>query len=255
MLFLGIDFGWYNRPSGLACLRWDGARLSLEGIERRAKLEEILAWVEQTAGAGPALVAVDAPTIILNETGMRAPDRLTHVLFGRFGAACYPANLGRPYAVRTVRLGCELEARGFRHAPALSPRTLGRFQIEVFPHPAIVHLFGLERIIRYKKGLLAARRAELARYRQLILEGLPRLTPALEPPVLPPVPQSGAALKEVEDLLDALLCAYVGAHWWYWGLERNLVLGSVAEGYIIVPARSPVGSSQVGALKACTDCG
>lgn len=240
MLFLGIDFGWYGRSSGLACLRLDGARLLLEGLERCLAIEEILAWIERTAGAGPALVAVDAPTIIPNETGMRVPDRLTHVLFGRLGAACYPANLGRPYAARTVGLGRELEARGFIHAATLVPRTPGRFQIEVFPHPAIVHLFGLERIIRYKKGPLARRRAELARYRQLILETLPALTPALAAPALPPVPQSGAALKELEDQLDALLCAYIGAHWWYWGLERNLVLGSVAEGYIIVPARPPV---------------
>jgi pyridoxamine 5'-phosphate oxidase len=44
-------------------------------------------------------------------------------------------------------------------------------------------------------------------------------------------------LKAVEDQLDALLCAYVAAHWWYWGRERNDVLGNSRTGYIVVPQR------------------
>jgi predicted RNase H-like nuclease len=44
------------------------------------------------------------------------------------------------------------------------------------------------------------------------------------------------ALKAVEDQLDSLICAYVAAHWWYWGLERNWVLGDTTTGYIVVPA-------------------
>src|SRR5207237_2948499 len=31
----------------------------------------------------------------------------------------------------------------------------------------------------------------------------------------------------------------VAAHWWYWGLERNEVLGDSQSGYIIVPKRQP----------------
>ena len=46
-------------------------------------------------------------------------------------------------------------------------------------------------------------------------------------------------MKAVEDQLDALICAYVAAHWWYWGLERNLVLGDRETGYIVVPTLLP----------------
>jgi predicted RNase H-like nuclease len=41
-----------------------------------------------------------------------------------------------------------------------------------------------------------------------------------------------------------LICAYVATHWWYWGIDRNWVLGDeiAAEarvsGYIIVPRGS-----------------
>jgi hypothetical protein len=52
---------------------------------------------------------------------------------------------------------------------------------------------------------------------------------------LPEIPTSIATLKALEDQLDALLCAYIGAHWWYWGRERNLVLGDRTTGYIVIP--------------------
>jgi len=52
---------------------------------------------------------------------------------------------------------------------------------------------------------------------------------------LPDIPTSIATLKALEDQLDALLCAYIGAHWWYWGIERNLVLGDRTTGYIVIP--------------------
>jgi predicted RNase H-like nuclease len=49
---------------------------------------------------------------------------------------------------------------------------------------------------------------------------------------------TGAVLKEVEDKLDSLICAYVAAYWWYWGKERNLVLGDRTTGYIVIPQRN-----------------
>ena len=61
-------------------------------------------------------------------------------------------------SLRTVEFGQSLEARGFTHAPVIVPKELGRYQIEVFPHPAIVHLFSLNRILKYKKCTLAERR-------------------------------------------------------------------------------------------------
>lgn len=237
MRFLGIDFGWRSQPSGLCCLHWRENKLHLKDLRRLDAVDGILAWVDtQTELDAPALIAVDAPTLIPNETGMRLPDRLTHRHFGKYHAGCYPANLSRPFADRTVALGLSLEARGFAHAPTIAPQTLGRFQIEVFPHPAIVNLFGLDRILKYKKGRLIDRAAELLKLRSLILE-LAQFEPSLQITSidLPEIPRTGAALKDLEDRLDSLICAYVAAHWWYWGSDRNLVLGNATEGYIVVP--------------------
>lgn len=241
MKFLGIDFGWKSQPSGLCCLNWHDGSLAVLDLRRSHEVAAILAWVDTwVSPQESAMVAVDAPTLIPNATGMRLPDRLTHKHFGRYHAGCYPANLGLPFAQRTVQLGLSLETRGFNHAPVLLPKQVGRFQIEVFPHPAMIHLFGLERILKYKKGRVAERRIELTRLRNYISEVLPTLNPSLDLTIgnfkLPDVPIKGTALKDVEDQLDSLICAYVAAYWWYWGLERNWVLGDRTTGYIIVPA-------------------
>lgn len=244
MKFLGIDLGWRSQPSGLCCLEWADKQLYLLDIDRKEAIADILTWVDSWIQPDePAIIAVDAPTIIPNATGTRLPDKLTHKYFGKYHAGCYPANLNLPFAQRTVGFGLELSARGFAHAPTIEPQQLGRCQIEVFPHPAIVLLFGLQRILKYKKGRLSERRLELEKLRTLIIEKLPTCQPSLnfssfsacENSLFAEIPSTSATLKAVEDQLDSLICAYVGAHWWYWGIEQNLVLGDQLTGYIIVP--------------------
>jgi len=228
--------GWQSQPSGFCVLALQSDRLELLHLTRYAHPTEVLTAIG--AIAEPALVAVDAPTVIPNATGMREPDRLAHRYFGKYHAGAYPANQSLPFAAQTVAFGQALEAQGFAHAPTLIPRQPGRYQIEVFPHPATITLFGLPRILRYKKGRLADRAAALTRLRHYLQTVLPTLSPPCPLPELPPIPTTGAALKAVEDRLDSLLCAYIGAHWWYWGPARNWVLGDRAQGYIVVPAPS-----------------
>ncbi|QIR39535.1 DUF429 domain-containing protein [Tolypothrix sp. PCC 7910] len=244
MKFLGIDLGWKSQPSGLCCLELIDGKLQLLDLNRKEAIADILTWIDTFVPAEePALIAVDAPTLIPNADGSRLPDKLTHKYFGKYHAGCYPANLGLAFAERTVNFGLELESRGFAHAPSIEPQKPGRYQIEVFPHPAIVHLFNLERILKYKKGRLGDRRLELLKLYNYIGEILPTLEPplhcsTLSSSFLPEIPYTGAALKAVEDKLDSLICAYVAAHWWYWGEQRNLVLGDRTTGYIVIPQRS-----------------
>lgn len=266
MKFIGIDLGWQSGPSGLCCLTLSNdssspedspplekpllekplpeQSLSLETLERKATLAEVLAWLDEIAPPGtPAIVAVDAPTLIPNETGMRVPDRLAHKYFGKYHAGCYPANLNRPFAQRLVQFGLDLETRGYAHAPVIEPQKAGRYQIEVFPHPAMIQLFNLSQILKYKKGRLAQRAEALGQLRESILTRLPTHNPPLQIESLPEIPTTGKALKALEDQLDSIICAYVAAYWWFWGAERNFVLGDTpqerpcyrATGYIVIP--------------------
>ncbi|OKH12369.1 DUF429 domain-containing protein [Fischerella major NIES-592] len=243
MKFLGIDLGWKSQPSGLCCIEWADQQLQILDLDRKEAIADILNWVDTCVPPGEsAVIAVDAPTLIPNATGSRLPDKLTHKHFGKYHAGCYPANLNLPFAQRTINFGLELESRGFAHAPTIEPQKPGRYQIEVFPHPAIVHLFNLERILKYKKGRLSDRRQELIKLYNHITQTLPTLEPSsctsrLRGSLLPQIPTKGAALKAAEDKLDSLICAYVAAYWWYWGEQRNLVLGDLTTGYIVVPQR------------------
>ncbi len=70
------------------------------------------------------------------------------------------------------------------------------------------------------------------------IEGLKDNDPMLVTPdwVRVPADKQGLALKQYEDLLDALICAYVAAYYWRWGDgERCMVIGDKAGGYIISP--------------------
>ncbi|MDZ7959906.1 MAG: DUF429 domain-containing protein [Aulosira sp. DedQUE10] len=241
MKFIGIDLGWKSQPSGLCCLELIDGKLQLLDLNRKEAIADILTWIDTCVPSGkPGVIAVDAPTLIPNADGSRLPDKLSHKYFGKYHAGCYPANLGLAFAERTVNFGLELESRGFAHAPNIEPQKPGRYQIEVFPHPAIVNLFNLERILKYKKGRLCDRRLELIKLYNYIVDILPTLQPPLHSLFLGgsficEIPHTGAALKAVEDQLDSLICAYVAAHWWYWGEQRNLVLGDRTTGYIVIP--------------------
>lgn len=241
MKFIGVDFGWSSGASGLCCLAWQGNALEMVDLTTMLEVKDVLGWIDhQTGNSAPALIAIDAPTIINNPTGMRLADKLTHKHFGRYHAGCYPANLGLKFAPRTTGFSQSLLAKNFLHAPTIEPQQLGRYQIEVFPHPATINLFGLERILKYKKGRLADRRQELNRLRVYITDWLPQLEPALSLAALDYIPeissnQTGKVLKAIEDQLDSLLCAYIAAYWWYWGITKNMVLGDLDTGFIIIP--------------------
>ncbi len=113
--------------------------------------------------------------------------------------------------------------------------------LEVYPHPAIVELFQLPSIIKYKKGKAAQRchgQQELQRrigelsHFSPPLTTTPKLCEFLE---IKTESLRGAGLKGNEDKLDAIVCAYIAFYYWFWGAERTQLFGDVKHGYIIVP--------------------
>lgn len=181
----------------------------------------------------PTVVPVDAPDAVT----LRPADRLAHSLYDKCHAGPSPTSLSLAVRHRTTWLSSELSNLRFLHGDQLTPQSEGRHQIEVHPPAAAVQLFLLARVIRYRSGTIAERKAGLQLLRGLMLDHFPRLLPKLALTDLPEVPANGPDLKALEHRLDSLMSAYVAAHWWYWGRQRNDVLGDSANGYIVVPQR------------------
>lgn len=238
--FIGVDLAWSERnPSGLAHLVFDRRGALLLASCRLRSDEEILSWVGQRTGR-ITWIGIDAPIIAPNPAKTsRAVDKLITSLFGRFHAGVYPGN--RERCARPIRLSRKLAARGFSPDPFLRSRT-GKRQLEIFPHLTQIGLFGRERIVKYKKGNRSQRCRGLGTLQRILGELLPRQ----DPPLLPSPPLTdllscepcrlrGKGFKDLEERLDALLCAYMALYFWRWGEERCAVFGDLREGYIIGP--------------------
>jgi predicted RNase H-like nuclease len=265
--FVGVDLAWGGRnPSGLAALDQAG-RVVAEGWATGDR--EIAAFVAAHDRDG-AVLALDAPLVVTNPAGTRrACEAELQRRYGPMGAGPYPSNLGllggRVRAMDLVRRS----PRPYLTVPRDPGRAAGWWAIEVFPHPAIVELKrlahyqnhgipegdqggqygnaraslgGLDRALRYKKGPPEARRAGL-RALALVLAGLAAGDPPLRldadgllaRELLVLHQRRGRALKAVEDLADAHVCAYVALWWWWHGPAATLVAGDDATGAILVP--------------------
>jgi predicted RNase H-like nuclease len=238
--FVGIDLAWGGRrPSGLAVLDPEGRVLAEGWATGDGELSRFL----EAHDGGGAVVALDAPLVVRNPAGTRRGcEAEVQRRYGRVGAGPYPTNLGLLGGrVRAMEL-VERSSRPYLTVPRDPGRRSGWWAVEVFPAPALVELGRLDRAVRYKKGPPAARRAGLAAV-AAVLEGLAGSDPPLR---LDPAgllarelgrleALRGAALKAVEDLADAHVCAHVGLWWWSHGPAATLVAGDDATGAILVP--------------------
>lgn len=248
MRFIGLDLAWSSRNgTGAAAIEGDerAGRLVLSALLRDD--DEIVGFVREQAGAGPdapAIVAVDAPLCVPNEDGRRPAEAEIGRMFARYHAGAHPANRRRlaPYGVvRGETLVERLAALGFVHRPEVSALEPARQVVEVYPHPAMVSIFRLERILKYKARRTIAPEARLAafgRYHDLL-----RSLATAEPALLGADELLGremaglrrSELKDHEDRLDGLMCAYVAHYLWRWGMARARVFGSLEHGYITSP--------------------
>lgn len=229
--FVGIDLAWSSGWTGVAALDESGRLLDSGRVRSDGEIAE---WIEARVDR-LAVVAVDAPLVVPNETGQRVAERLIGRAFGGFGASAHTSNRGRlggqePRALRLAR------QHGWSVDPALPPGG-ATVCLEVYPHPAMIALFGLEYRLDYKKGS-TQRRAPgfVALVRHLEGVGELRLADAprwAELRRIVAAPQPGD-LNRIEDELDAILCAHLA---WLWHHRRDTlrVYGSLAEGYIVAP--------------------
>jgi len=189
-------------------------------------------------------VAIDAPLVVPNAAGRRPGEAELGAVFARHQAGAHPANRGLPVfraGVRGEDLVAALGQLGFAHRHTIESGAAPRQLTEVYPHAAMVALFGLERTLKYKARpgrSLAERQAAFAAY-QGHLRSLAEADPALRNHGtlldLDVTTLGGTRLKAYEDQLDALLCAYIALYGQRWGSARCRVFGDLAGGAIFTP--------------------
>lgn len=242
--YLGIDLAWSTRNrTGVAALDDDGVLVASASVRTDDEIDAFVnAWSRDAVVA-----AIDAPLIVLNETGQRVCERLVNAEFGPYYAGAHSSN--RSNALFREPRGLVLaERHGWDVDPATVPGGERSVAIEVYPHPAMITLFALPTVLRYKRKpgrTVESCRDELLRLIDLMeqhTDGVLRLTTSsrwaeIRTAVL------GAHrpmhLAAVEDEVDAIFCAYL-ARLWGRRDERMRVLGDVHDGYIVVPGHPRV---------------
>ncbi len=243
--FVGVNLAWSEqRRSGVAILEGGPDRpLAYAGSGTHRLVPEIAAPILELDG--PIWVAIDGPVVVRNQAGGRPVDVAVAQRYARFDVGAHAANLNQlKDNLRGETLMESLAPRGVRqmHRAVLPPKADGSWAFETFSHPAMMELFGLDRIIKYKKGRVQTKREGVRTIAGLLTERLPRLDPPLalsddlaELLGRDPLAMLGRGLQAHEDQLDALLGAYVAAHVWHWGGERNWSLGSADTGSTVLP--------------------
>lgn len=243
-LVLGIDAAWTrHHPSGVALVQklnqaWSCLAVAPSYASFMALAEgDRIHWSEQAQGDEPSmeallaaaarlggrpvdLIAVDMPLATEPIRARRTADREVSRLFGRRGCAVHSPTQERPGRLADD-LRSALAERGYRLQTADDPPGAGGL-LEVYPHVALLALLQLDFRLPYKvsrssqywkndKPPIRTRIERLLRAFTQIRSTLAQEIAGIALP-LPAAEQvrSLAALKPLEDSLDALICAWVG---------------------------------------------
>lgn len=236
MILAGVDLAWQSEknPSAIAYGHLTGDALVVSALEPAIYgIDEVLSSLRNTEGLQG--IAIDAPLIINNDQGQRPCEKGIGRTYGSRHASCHTSNKKLYPNAKSVFLSEALKEIGFNHVNG------DRWQIECYPHPAIIEIFGLKERLKYKKGKVADKKEG----QKILAQFLRKLG---ESSVLklkfPDENQielsdkyieslSGQALKSNEDGLDGVLCLYIA------GLYAKKIggqqFGDLESGYIWVP--------------------
>jgi predicted RNase H-like nuclease len=166
-------------------------------------------------GANVAVVAVDMPLATLPIEGRRKADNEVSRAFGKSFCGTHSPTRDRPGEI-SLKLRDGFAQEGY---PLVTSRcqSAAPALLEVYPHPALLRLLGDDQRVGYKIGKArkywpdcpsADRRAKIVAEWKRILNALSRCIGRI--PGLRPETARPCRLKQYEDAIDALICAWVG---------------------------------------------
>jgi predicted RNase H-like nuclease len=241
MKIIGIDLAWQSERNTTALAIGElhnGVLRISELYDSLAGLREIKDVIERQVDIGG--VAIDASLIIENDSGQRPCEKALSKVYGGRKSSCHASNKTLYPNASSAALATYLSERGFAH---LGRPNEERWQIECYPHPAIIEIFDLPERLSYKKGRVGEKKQGQVQLANLIItledsQVLKLQTSAevsdylVEENILA---KRGRRMKQNEDALDSIICAYIGAL--YASEIPNSIFGSIATGYIYVPTK------------------
>lgn len=242
--YMGLDLGWTPRDSsgGVVLEPTEDGGVQVVSADSLRSHEDTLRWITRNRGRSLCTLVINAPIIVENLSGARPCDRQLLEHFSRYRIDEYANNTVSASHPRTM--GRALMRMGFDP----NPQSGGDRLVETHTQAAQVLLFGVDRPVRLKQGPIGARKEAVQRLRELIEEHLFEGSPALHPSQgldtmmdahLPDL--NGTRLGELEERLEAMLAAYVGAYLGQCGTEACAFLGDLDGGYILLPDPSRLG--------------
>lgn len=238
---LGIDAAWTLRePSGVALVAEDARGWHLVAAEPSYQhfiargadddppakpngcvpdASELLIAAGKLSNCSVELIAVDMPISHAPVEGRRNSDNAVSRAYGARKCGTHSPNANRPGTIS------KLMSEGFLREgyPLLTSAPAQRGIIEVYPHPAIVELTGAACRLPYKIGKIKSywRKENLATgvalnrlfaQWQIIIDALDSEIHGVKD-CLRPLPEFPVRrqLKAREDVIDAIVCAWVGA--------------------------------------------
>jgi predicted RNase H-like nuclease len=181
-------------------------------------LRELLAAAGELAGKPVDVIVVDMPLSWRPITGRRSADDAISARFGGRGCSTHSPSAERPGPISDKlretagQLGYPLTTTpGQRSAKAL---------IETYPHPAVLHLTNATFRVPYKVGKRRAYRPDLtpperiaavARNLSFVSDHLRTQLEGIELEIA--MTARPVDLKKIEDIIDALICCWVGVRW------------------------------------------
>ena len=238
MRIAGVDLAWRSQKNpSCVCIGKisdDVVRVTdiCPAIYGVARVLEVLLGASDLCG-----IAIDAPLIIKNQSGQRLCEKDLGKFYGSRWAPCHTSNKTLYPNAESVELSRTLVQEGFFHLGST------KWQIECYPHPAIIEIFGLEKRLLYKKGKVLVKKdgqKQLANFLKT-LSGSKILRLCFEIDV-PNIDEKyidslrGKQLKNNEDTLDSIICLYIAALYWL-GI-KGITFGNFEAGYIYVPQQN-----------------
>lgn len=245
--FIGFDSAWTDNrrnPGAICALILDDGQPPVFRPPSLVTFDQATEFVLRTSfGCDYALIAIDQPTVVPNEQGMRPVERVVASLISRLKGGVQPARRsglgasmfgdGAPIWSFLDRIGATQDPMAARDAVA------GTFVMEVFPALALPAI--IPAIWERGHGAKYNPKARLFRPSDWPLvclgvaahaSAIGRLEIARCAELLATV---AAPKKGDQDRLDALICLLIGLGWRHLPAEDGLLLGDLDGGYIVTP--------------------